>query len=251
MTEDGFVDRVLYEVEDKRPLDVPRKKFLIDLAHEVFSRLFSLPPDGLRGVVEAVGGAAGAGDLQAWFADPAWQAEIAGTTLEGALPEARGDFLLLADTNMSQGKANADLVRLVNYKVHRQPGGDLEATLEIDYRNEGSKSWRNPYYNGFLRIYVPKGAQLLDDGEAESTVADAPDGPYQVISLRIFVPPRDDNRVSLTYRLPRGLARDGRYHLTWLRQAGTPADRLTATVGTSTYVADPAQRRLEAAAELP
>lgn len=251
VTEEGFAERVLYEVEEKkRPQDVPRKQFLVDLAHEMFRRLFSLPADRLPALVDAVAGAAGSGDLQVWFADPAWQAEIAGTALEGALPRAGGDVLLLAGSNMTGSKANADLVRRADYQVRREPGGGLLATLEIDYHNQGAKSRTNPYYNEFLRVYVPKGAELVGGGDEDTFTEDAPDGPYTVISHRLLLHPGEHEVVTFRYRLPEGLAAGGRYRLTWLRQPGTPADTLTATVGNRTYDADPAQRRLEVTADL-
>ena len=67
VTEAGFAQRVLYEVELKRPQDTPRKKFLIELSDEVFHRLFSLSADKLPTVAQALGKAASAGDLQVYF----------------------------------------------------------------------------------------------------------------------------------------------------------------------------------------
>ena len=255
VTERGFAERVLHEVELKRPLDNPRKQFLIDLSDEVFRRLFALAPDRLPVVLEAFAAAARAGDLQAWFAEPDWQADIAGTDVEGALPAPGGDFLLLADTNMTGSKANARLVRQVDYRVSAPAAGGLVATLEIDTANLGAKSIVNPYYNSFLRVYVPRGSQLVGDDAGEDTgedtwIADAPDGPWSVISHRSFVSPGERTTVTFTYRLPDDLAPGGRYRLTWLRQPGTPADTLTAAIGGRSFSADPAVRRFEVTALL-
>jgi hypothetical protein len=49
------------------------------------------------------------------------------------------------------------------------------------------------------------------------------------------------------YLLPRSVVKNGGYRLTWLRQPGTPADTLTATLGDRTVKADPANRRLDIA----
>jgi hypothetical protein len=248
IAEDGFAQRVLYEVELKRPVDAPRKKFLTLLAHQVFARLFALPPGQLPGVVEALGAAAGAGDLQVWFSDPAWQQSVAGTTVEGALPsELRGDFLLLAESNMTAGKANADLVRGIHYTVKKKDGR-LLATLDMDYRNEGVATEVNPYYNGLIRLYVPKGSELTED--SMGSTQDAPDGPYTEISAHVYVAARGEQHVSFTYTLPKGVD-EGGYHLTWLRQPGTPADTLTATIGSKTFNAASASgRRFEVSAPL-
>lgn len=248
VTEEGFAERVLYEIELKRPLDTPRKKFLIELSDEVFHRLFALSTDKLPAVAEAMGKAGSAGDLQVYFSDPALQAGVAGTVFDGALPVATGDFLALVDSNMTGSKANAQLVRTVTYTVRRGPDGLPSASLDIEYANNGPASELNPYYNGLLRIYLPKGAVLSDDSEGDLTPAD--DGPYDVVTLPVYVDPLGKADIHLEYSLPATVVTGDGYHLTWLRQAGTPADSLTAVIGAHSFVADPAHRRLEVSADL-
>jgi hypothetical protein len=232
VTKDGFAQRIVYEVELKRPLDSPRKKFLTLLSDTIFARLFALPPAQLPAVVKALGGAAGAGDLQVWFSDPAWEQNVAGTPVDGALPtDPKGDFLLFAESNMTASKANADLVRAIHYGV-KSTGGHLVATLDIDYRDNGVESEVNPYYNGLIRVYVPKGSELAED--SMGFTQDATDGPYTEISAQVFVAAKGEQRVTFTYTLPPGVDAGG-YHLTWIRQPGTPADTLTATIGSHTF----------------
>jgi hypothetical protein len=244
VTEEGFGERVLWEVELKRPQDTPRKKFLTLLADEMFRRLFAVPADKVPAVVDALGRSAGAGDLQVWFANPTWQAEVAGSSLDGALPDAGGDFLLLAEANMTAGKANAGLVRDLEYTVRPGKNGRLLATLRIEYRNEAPESEVNPYYNGLVRVYVPAGSELVGD---EGDLVDATDGPYAVLRSEVYVPPTGGERViTFEYLLPKSLAPGGDYRLTWLRQPGTPRDTYTAVVGGHTFEAEPGARRLTA-----
>jgi uncharacterized protein DUF4012 len=239
VTEDGFAQRVLYEVELKSPLDNPRKRFLTLLAGEVFHRLFQLPAERVPTVVEALARSAGARDLQLWFARPEWQAGVAGSTLDGALPapDPTGDFLQLAEANLSASKANADLMRDMHYSVEPGPHDRLEATLRIEYRNDGAESEEtNPYYNGFVRLYVPRGSELTGEGDSE----DATDGQYTVLINSVYVPPKGREVLTFRYLLPRGLAPSGKYHLTWWRQPGTPRDVLRATVGDRSFESGPA-----------
>ena len=248
VTQQGFAQRVLYEVELKRPLDNPRKKFLIDLADEVFHRLFALPADKLPAVAEALGKAGGAGDVQIYFTDPALQAGVAGTVLDGALPSPGRDFLEIVESNLTAGKANAELVRDVTYSVRPGRDGRPAATLDIEYANNGLPSEVNPYYNGFVRVYVPKGTTL--SGDTEGDLAPAEDGPYDVITNQVYVEPKGKYHLHLEYSLPATVAPDGHYGLTWLRQPGTPSDTLTAVVGSQTFTGDPAHRRLDVSADL-
>jgi hypothetical protein len=236
--EDGFDRRVLYEVELKRPLDKPRKRFLTLLADEVFHRLFRLPAEQVPQVAEALGRSAGAGDLQVWFDRSDWQADVSGSALDGALPAAdpTGDFILLSEANLTASKANGDLLRRVNYSVAPGPDGRLEATLRIDYRNQGVESEINPYYNGLVHVYVPKGSEITgDQGEA----VDAPDGPYTMLISSVYVAPEGHEVLTFRYLLPKGVAPGGKYRLSWLRQPGTPRDVLIATVGGRSFEAGP------------
>lgn len=248
VVEAGFAERVIYEVELKRPFDDPRKKFLIELSDEVFHRLFSLPAAKLPVVAQALGEAGATGALQLYFSDPALQAGVAGTVVDGALPPPAGDFLELVDSNMTASKANAGLVRTITYGIRKGKDGHPLATLDIAYASNDAASIVNPYYNGYLRIYVPHGTTLADTSDGD--IEPAADGPYDVIATQVYVEPLGKQTVHLEYILPAAVAPGGDYHLIWLRQPGTPFDSLSATIGKRTFRADPAQRRLTVTARL-
>jgi hypothetical protein len=249
ITEEGFAERILYEIELKRPLDEPRKKYLIELADEMFHRLLALPADKVPAVMKALAASAGAGELQLWFGNEERQALLAGSAVDGALPAPGGDFLLLAESNMTASKANAGLTRHLQYRVGAGGDGRLRATLRIRYRNDGPKSEINPYYNGLVRVYVPKGSDLVGD---HGQIVDASDGPYSVLMSQVYVPPDGGERViTFEYLLPRSVAPGGKYRLTWLRQPGTPRDSYAAVVGGRTFRSTDGERRLTVHAQIP
>ena len=250
VTAEGFDKRVLYEVELKRPQDVPRKKFLTELSERVFDELFHLPAEKAPAVAQALGRAGGLGDIQAWFADPARQAYLAGTVWAGALPRTNRDFLMLVDANMTASKANADLTRTVTYRVHRDDHGRLVATVKAVYRNDGDESPVNPYYNGYVRLYVPLGARPTPGQRMLRDEGRAPDGAYRVLSHDLVVYPHSQATVSFSYRLPNVVASGGRYRLVWEQQAGTQRDTLTARIGGRSYSFEPGARRTELTATL-
>lgn len=247
VVEDRFGPRVLWEVELKRPRDEPRKKFLAELADAVLGRLLGAG-DRAPEILDAIAASAGSGDLQLWFADPARQAVVEGTVVAGTLPRTNGDFLLLSEANMSANKANADLVKDVDYTVRRDVEGRLRARLRIVYRNNGEPSPVNPYYHGWLKVYVPRGARPLAGTAVQRRQAD--DGPYDVFFTTVYVAPKGTAEVRIDYLLPDRVLDDGEYRLTWLRQAGTPADHLRAGAGDTTVTGDPTRRLLELSARL-
>jgi hypothetical protein len=143
---------------------------------------------------------------------------------------------------MSASKANADLVRDADYTVQRGPDGRLHATLRIDYRNEGRPSAVNPYYFGWLKVYVPRGSEPTGGTPVQRSPAE--DGPYDIFFTTVHARPGEAAEVRLEYLLPRDVGGDGRYSLTWLRQPGTPADHLKATAGNVTVTGNAARRQV-------
>ncbi len=244
VVEKGFDQRVLYEVELKQPYDEPRKKFLIDLSEEVFDRLFRLEPAKLPAVADVFDAAVGAGDVQLWFADPAHQRLIAETAWSGRLPKTSGDFLMVVDANLSASKSNSALTRDITYQVKKDSDGTLWSDLRIVMHNDGTSKAVNPLYNGFVRVYAPKGAKLLDTRGGQHDDGVAPDGNYQVFSSSVVVDPGTTEELSFRYELPSIVLSDP-YHLTWLRQVGTPRDKLSASIDNEAFVATPQVRALQ------
>jgi hypothetical protein len=246
VTSNGFERRVLYEVEQKRPLDVPRKKFLTELANALFGRIFDLPNDKLPGLVGALDASVGAGDVQLWFADPAHQKQLDGAVIAGGLPRSGRDFLMLVDANLTGSKANLGLKKDVTYQVQRRRDGKVAARLEVVVTNsEPEDPSLNPYYNGYLRVYVPAGARLLGHRTGQGDGGPAPDGPYRVFAQLLDVAPDASQRVRFDYLLPAVVAPGGDYRLTWVRQTGTPQDSLTAVVAGRTVEVETVSRAAE------
>jgi hypothetical protein len=241
VVEDGFDERVLYEVELKRPQDTPRKKFLIELSKIVFDRVFSVPADKLPRVAEALESSVGVGDVQVWFAAAERQRLLSGTSWSGQLPRHRNsDFVMVVDANLEASKSNAELTRDVSYAVEKD-GDRLLATLRATYRNDGEPSPINERYFAFVRFYVPAGSELTEDSEVDGDLGPARDGPYQVFGDYVAVPPRGQQTITLQYLLPERL--DARnYRLTWLRQVGTTRDDLVVDVGGKAHRLDKGRR---------
>lgn len=246
--EDGFARRVIYEVEEKLPRDQPRKKFLIELSTVVFDRLFDLPADKLPAVTDAVRRSIGAGDIQLWFADPTRQRELEGTVVAGQLPRTDGDMLMVVDANLTASKANLEVRKIVDYRVERDSEGRLVGHVRVEIRNDGVRSRINPLYNSSIRVYAPEGAKLLDP--ATHAAQRAADGPFEVFSQDMQVDPGETGVATFEYVLPGRVVEDGRYRLTWVRQVGTPGDRLRVDVAGRSAQVDPVSRSLRVEAPL-
>ena len=240
VTEEGFSERVVHEVELKRPLDTPRKRFLVELAKVMTARLLQLPASEVPEVARAVERSVASGDIQLWFADEARQRQIAGTAVEGKLPAPDQDVLLVVDSNLSASKANLGLTKHMHYRVERD-SGHLLARLEVVLENAAAQSPVNPYYHGYLRVYVPRRSRLVSV-RAGQRAEPAVEGPYEVFSQRVLVPPKSREVVTFDYVLPPEVGHRGEYRLTWARQPGTPRDVVEAVVHGAAASGDPSQR---------
>ena len=244
VVEEGFDLRAVYEVELKQPLDVPRKKFLIELSEVLFERLFNLPAEKLPAVADAVRHSIGAGDIQLWFKDARRQQVLAGTEVAGALPRTDEDFLMLVDANVTASKANLETTKQVDYQVERRPDGRLVGRVRVQVRNDGAASELNPFYNGYLRVYAPAGSELLDSPGNFTVKRLSPDSGYEVFAQPAIVLPKEQKVVTFDYLLPASVAEGDRYHLTWVRQVGTFRDRLRVVAGGGSAEAGPHHRTL-------
>jgi hypothetical protein len=242
VVEEGFDLRAVYEVELKVPLDVPRKKFLIELSDVLFDRLFNLPAEKLPAVADAMRRSLSAGDIQLWFADERRQGLLAGTQAAGGLPRVDGDFLMLVDSNMTGSKANLDLTKIVDYRVEQRADGRLVAQVQAELRNDGEPSGINPFYNGFLRIYTPAGSELLGTAGNQQIRRMPPDAGYEVFAQPVIVMPKEHKVVTFDYLLPASVGDAGAYRLTWFRQVGTERDQFRLAFDGRTATADPARR---------
>ncbi|KKR49375.1 MAG: hypothetical protein UT84_C0030G0002 [Candidatus Curtissbacteria bacterium GW2011_GWA1_40_16] len=73
------------------------------------------------------------------------------------------DFLALLEANLGANKVNRVLGRKVDYEVNVGRDGDLVAKLTIDYTNNSqAETWPVGKYVNYLRVYVPKDAELLE-----------------------------------------------------------------------------------------
>lgn len=247
--EAGFDRRVLQEVELKRPLDTPRKKFLVEMSDVLFDSLLHLPAGKVPPVADVIRRSVGQGDIQLWFADESRQAGVADAEVAGALPVVEGDFLMVVDANMGAGKANLDVSKRVEYRVERDGDGALVGRVRIEVVNDGVETPINPFYLGYLRVYVPEHARLIPSGPSQ-VQQPAADGRYLIFSQPVVVMPKQSEVITFEYLLPEAVVDGDRYRLNWRRQVGTRRDELRVVVGSATQVQDPASRSMNFAHRL-
>jgi hypothetical protein len=150
--------------------------------------------------------------------------------ITGRFLESKGDYLYINDANLGGRKSNLYVTQEVNQDVTVSEDGYLEKKLVISYKNpEKQDGWLNSVLPNWVRIYVPKGSQLLSlDGLKDTT------DPYEEAGKTVFagffeLRPQGIARVEVKYRLPFKL--DGKYNLLIQKQPGKDAPLYTLIFG--------------------
>jgi hypothetical protein len=150
--------------------------------------------------------------------------------ITGRFLESKGDYLYINDANLGGRKSNLYVTQEVSQEISVDKDGYLEKKLVITYKNpEKQDGWLNSVLPNWVRIYVPRGSQLLSlDGLKDTT------DPYEEAGKTVFagffeLRPQGIARVEVKYRLPFKL--DGKYNLLIQKQPGKDSPLYTLTFG--------------------
>ena len=196
-----------------------------------------------------------------YFDDPTARAFLAERGWDGGLHTSSGDYLMVVEANVGFNKASVKLLRRYAYDVDLTQSPP-RATVTLSYTHTSqieiackSEARYDPEYKqmmdrcywGYLRLYVPEGAQLLHasrhpipadsvangkpwDGQARVSIA--PEGGYTVFEQAVLLPTASQVTVQFTYTLPAGVVAPASpgmpedalvYRLLWQKQAGLMA----------------------------
>lgn len=230
-----------------------RKDFIPRLAAAVIDRLESGQVNILR-LAPAVLQALDERSIQIWLENPNAAAVMHAQGWDGALrPAEDSDFLAVVDTNMGYNKADAAIQRSLDYRVEwpEEVGELARATLTLTYTHtvdgkdpgcDLTPRYGDSYadliercYFDYVRIYVPRGSELIEATGVEPDSVEAHRGERrtQVFTGYFILPPGEQHTVTFTYALPPTLTPDA-YRLVLQRQSGTQPLPITVTVGDAT-----------------
>ena len=142
-----------------------------------------------------------------------------------------GDYLHINDANLGGRKSNLYVTQEVMQEIEVAKDGTVEKTVTITYKNpEKFDGWLNSVLPNWVRIYVPKGSELISfDG-----VEDSPD-PYEEFNKTVFagffeLRPEGIAKVTVRYKLPFKIG-DDEYKLFVQKQPGTDAPLYSIMIG--------------------
>jgi len=148
----------------------------------------------------------------------------------GTLRDYGGDYLFINDANLGGRKSNLYVKQEVEQEVDVAKDGTVTKTVTITYRNpEKYDGWLNSVLPNWVRVYVPKGSELIGFDGLEDKAE-----PYDELDKTVFagffqLRPQGAIKLTLKYKLPQKF--QGEYDLLVQKQPGKDSPLYTMQIG--------------------
>lgn len=226
--------------------DLRKKQFVQIVARHVFSRLQRLSVDRLVALGNHLATAFRQRAILVNFRDPRLQALARAAGADGSIDPTRADYLYVVDTNLSYNKINPWVHVRWRYRVRIRPDRWMDDRLTIRITNgplpkrvigrgigPGASTLGRPSdYADFIRVFVPAGAQLID--QLGWTQPWSPGSVYgkTMLSGYVIVPRGQTQTITLHYVVPPNgfVGSAAAYRLTVQHQPGSRPDGFSVAV---------------------
>ncbi len=223
-------DPVTGKIIQKPPNSDNRKKIIGPLMNSILANAFGQPKEKLPALFEAALKSLLEKHVLFYLYDAKVQSAIADFGLGGIINNYNGDYLHINDANLGGRKSNLYATEEVEQEVNVARDGSVTKTLTITYKNpEKHDGWLNSVLPTWVRVYVPKGSQLI---AAEGL--EAKQDPYEDLGKMVFagffqLRPEGVSKVTFKYKLPMKFSKD--YKLLIQKQPGTDGFLYTIKLG--------------------
>lgn len=173
------------------------------------------------------------------FKDAKAQKGIENLNFGGRIKSFDGNYLHINDANMAGAKANLFVRQQVDYDLQVDGSGTGTVTLTIDYKNpapgsdcnlESGALCLNGQLRDWVRVYVPKGSQLLEFKGSEMDTVSYDDLGKTVFEGFALVNPQGSAKLTIKYKLPGKIERGIELPLLIQKQPGTDGNEYTIKV---------------------
>ena len=191
------------EIVYRPPNSDDRKRIIGPLMNAVLSNAFGQPKEKLPDLFTAGMKSLNEKHVLFYLYDDKVQEAVESFNVAGRIQEYSGDYLHINDANLGGRKSNLYVTQEVSQVVEIDKDGTVTKTVTITYKNpEKHDGWLNSVLPNWVRVYVPKGSQLL----AFEGVEDQ-DEPYIESEKTVYagyfeLRPQGVAKVTVKYRLP-------------------------------------------------
>ncbi len=145
------------------------KAILASVLEEVIARVQTIKPEQLLSLVTELSDALNEREIQAYFTDKRLQSLSHSYGWSGEIEETGTDqdYVMVVNANIGGGKSDSNITQMVDHQSVIEEDGSIIDTVIITRTHEGkdsSDTLQGQMNSSYVRVYVPKGAELLDAG---------------------------------------------------------------------------------------
>lgn len=207
-----------------------RKKIIGPLMNSILANAMGQPKEKLPALFEAGFLSLMEKHVLFYMFDENVQKGLSDFGLAGTIDSYEGDYLHINDANLGGRKSNLYVTQEVSQAIEVARDGSVEKTVTITYKNpEKYDGWLNSVLPNWVRIYVPKGSQLISSDGLEDKAEPYEDLDKTVFSGLFQLRPEGVAKVTFKYKLPQKFSKT--FNLFIQKQPGTDAPLYTVTLG--------------------
>jgi hypothetical protein len=196
-------DPVSGEIVYSPPNSDNRKRIIGPLMNSIMSNALGQPKEKIPALAEAAFKSLIEKHVLLYLYDKDAQKAVESFGIAGRVSNVEADYLLINDANLGGRKSNLYVTQEVNEEITIAKDGSVEKLVTVTYNNpEKHDGWLNSVLPNWVRIYVPKGSQLItfDGVEDQQT-------PYEESDKTVFagffeLRPQGLAKVTVKYKLP-------------------------------------------------
>lgn len=180
-----------------------RKRIIGPLMNSILANAMGQPKEKLPKLFEAGFKSLIEKHVLFYLFDEKAQKAVEDFNVAGKIEDYSGDYLHINDSNLGGRKSNLYITQEVEQEIVVGKDGTIEKTLTITYKNPVKHDgWLNSVLPNWVRIYVPKGSELLAFEGVE-----AKEEPYEEFGKTVFagffqLRPEGIAKVTIKYKLP-------------------------------------------------
>lgn len=206
-----------------------RKKIIGPLMNSVLANALGQPKEKLPALFTAATNSLMEKHVLFYMFDEKAQKGLADFGWAGKINDYEGDYLHINDANLGGRKSNLYVTQEVHQEIEIDKG-EITKTVTITYKNpEKYDGWLNSVLPNWVRVYVPKGSELIVSEGLEDKV-----DPYEELGKTVFaglfqLRPEGVSKVTFKYKLP---FKAGKVYSMYIqKQPGTDANLQTIMLG--------------------
>jgi hypothetical protein len=223
-------DPLTGKIIQRPPNSDNRKKIIGPLMNSIMANALGQPKNKLSDLAQAVFTSLIQKHVLFYMLDTNTEAAVSDFGVGGRIEDYNGDFLHINDANLGGRKSNLYATEEVEQDIQVAGDGNVTKTVIITYKNPQSQDgWLNSVLPTWVRVYVPKGSQLVTSEGLEAKT-----DPYEDLGKTVFagyfqLRPEGVSKVTFKYTLPFKVS--GQYNLLIQKQPGTDGFLYTVNLG--------------------